>query len=546
MLLLPMFRLACVSNLLGLALAILPLHDVNLLAVTDVHSWIFGGDMEAPQGANHSFMQDAGFGDLISFVSHVRAQANAVGKDVFLFDNGDIVDGTGLSNVFDDHCSALLPLYQRVPFDALNCGNHELYDNRTMEAFSDSGYIRSWNGRYLTSNLLNASTKQPLGSRYTVLHGNFSRVRLLVFGFMYNMTTADGKCDAVSVVPVAEALASDWFQSALEAEGKVADAIVVLAHMAAEEPHIVEIIHAIRQVLPAIPIHVFAGHSHKRAEISVDFRASIFEPGNFFNTLGFATFDLPVPDDAQSPVTFQLQHIDTSVQTMAALFNESPTQFPTLDGVSFAKEVNSSREALGLTKILGCMTQYYGAGPLFDLYMSDIATNFLLLPAQNASQWFLQSSGSIRYEFYPGNFTVDDVWKVMPFRDQFFMIKNLRGSSLKMLLDTLNANPPSPLLDRRGPKQQCHGSQTCLPRDQAAALPPTPLPPAYGSTNNNPRSDHVYDAIFATFDVPLVQKTLEAIVGYTVEVSPFRPDLTDTIMMMNWAGRSLGGPCQLL
>jgi 2',3'-cyclic-nucleotide 2'-phosphodiesterase (5'-nucleotidase family) len=57
----------------------------------------------------------------------------ALGKDVFLVDYGDVVDGTGISNVAEDHCQHLLPLYGQVPFDALNCGNHELYDNSTME-----------------------------------------------------------------------------------------------------------------------------------------------------------------------------------------------------------------------------------------------------------------------------------------------------------------------------------------------------------------------------------------------------------------------------
>ena len=103
-----------------------------------------------------------------------------IGKDVFLFDNGDVIDGTGLSNVAEDHCEYLLPLLQRVPFDALNCGNHELYSNSTMEAFASSGYIDYWNGTYVTSNLRNATTGAHLGSTHTILTGPVSGVRLLV------------------------------------------------------------------------------------------------------------------------------------------------------------------------------------------------------------------------------------------------------------------------------------------------------------------------------------------------------------------------------
>ena len=108
---------------------------------------------------------DSTYGDLVSFKARVVAEATKSGKDVFLVDNGDVVDGTGISNLAKDHCSYLLPLLKQIPFDALNCGNHELYSNATMEAFNSSGYIESWGGRYLTSNLLNATTREPLGGR---------------------------------------------------------------------------------------------------------------------------------------------------------------------------------------------------------------------------------------------------------------------------------------------------------------------------------------------------------------------------------------------
>ena len=122
-----------------------PLGDVNIVAVTDVHSWLQGGDQQDQQedqrgqralsNRPRAHALDANFGDLISFTQRLKTHAAAQGKDVFLVDNGDVVDGTGLSNLFKDHCSALLPLLRRVPFDALNCGNHELYTNATMEAF---------------------------------------------------------------------------------------------------------------------------------------------------------------------------------------------------------------------------------------------------------------------------------------------------------------------------------------------------------------------------------------------------------------------------
>lgn len=162
--------------------------DVNIFAVTDVHSWLAGGDKEST-GTN----LDATFGDLVSFIERARAAASKVGKDVFLVDNGDVIDGTGLSNIADDHCKYVLPLMQQVPFDALNCGNHELYNETTLEEFQSSGYIAHWKGTYLTSNILNVSSGKHIGSTSTLLVGKHSGVRLLTLGFMYEMGLNEGR-----------------------------------------------------------------------------------------------------------------------------------------------------------------------------------------------------------------------------------------------------------------------------------------------------------------------------------------------------------------
>jgi 2',3'-cyclic-nucleotide 2'-phosphodiesterase (5'-nucleotidase family) len=248
--------------------------DVNIVAVTDVHAWIAGGDRQVPAATP---TLDATFGDLVSFTERMRAAAALEGKDVFLVDNGDVVDGTGLSNAAADHCSYLLPLLRQVPFDALNCGNHELYDNATMEEFKSSGFIDSWGGKYLTSNLLNASTKQPLGARSTVLRGALSGVRVLTFGFMYDMGKDEGRCAAVGVDPVASVVSSDWFRAALRAEPF--DAVLVLAHMDYREPLLRVILDGVRAVLPYAPVQFIAGHSHTRAQTCLDGRACVHEPG---------------------------------------------------------------------------------------------------------------------------------------------------------------------------------------------------------------------------------------------------------------------------
>ena len=138
--------------------ASLPWSDVNLLIVTDVHSWVAGHPH-----TDHTPALDADYGAVLSLYERLAASAAEAGRDLFFVQNGDLNDGTGLSRVPP---ATLLPLIQKMPFDALTTGNHELYKNETIEYLArPNGFVDSWNGAFLTSNVLNATTRQPLGAR---------------------------------------------------------------------------------------------------------------------------------------------------------------------------------------------------------------------------------------------------------------------------------------------------------------------------------------------------------------------------------------------
>ena len=95
------------------------LGDVNMLITTDLHSWI--------EGRPHDAHLNASLAHVVSVLDHLRSIAYAQSRDVFFFDNGDINDGTGLSATAPDHVAFLSPVLQTVRYDALNIGNHELY-----------------------------------------------------------------------------------------------------------------------------------------------------------------------------------------------------------------------------------------------------------------------------------------------------------------------------------------------------------------------------------------------------------------------------------
>ena len=165
------------------------------------------------------------------------------------------------------------------------------------------------------------------------------------------------------------------------------------------------IVGAIRNVLPHIPIQIVAGHSHVRAETLIDSRAHVYEPGNYFNTIGFASFALP--SSTSDPVEFNVQDLYTNKEVIASAVNQTATTFPTPDGMGVEIHIKREQDALGLNRMLGCADRDYLQGPtLTALYFDNVIRSTLFEPARNKSQWFTQSTAGLRYDLSKGNVTV--------------------------------------------------------------------------------------------------------------------------------------------
>ena len=101
--------------------------------------------------------------------------------------NGDFVDGTGLSESRDgeNYPDHLIPLLEKMPYDAVTVGNHELYSKHNIEYMTrPGGYVDWWGDRYLTSNVNRVSADNapaPLGHKYKILRGDQNDNKLLVF-----------------------------------------------------------------------------------------------------------------------------------------------------------------------------------------------------------------------------------------------------------------------------------------------------------------------------------------------------------------------------
>jgi 2',3'-cyclic-nucleotide 2'-phosphodiesterase (5'-nucleotidase family) len=274
----------------------LPFGDINVLVVTDVHSWVAG------HGAHESLL-DADYGDVVSFYERLNS------SDTWFVMNGDFIDGTGLSTYPPANLESIL---MKMPWDAVNVGNHDIYKNETVAFITRPGGLVEWFGdRYLTSNVVHADTGKPIGQRYRYLRGKHATV--LTFGFLYNLNVGS---PLARVERVEDAVRTEWFLEALRADDY--DAILVLVHMGVEDPAVKDILMAIRKATsPTMPVQVITGHTHYRRYDVLDDWSTAFEAGRYLDTVGFVSFRMnQTAENGTSSNLFHHEFLDAKVETL--------------------------------------------------------------------------------------------------------------------------------------------------------------------------------------------------------------------------------------
>jgi 2',3'-cyclic-nucleotide 2'-phosphodiesterase (5'-nucleotidase family) len=135
--------------------------QLNFIQTTDTHGWLQGHLKEQNYGAD--------WGDFVSFTQAMRRKADALGVDLLLIDTGDLHDGTGLSDSTSPNGVVSNPIFEKLDFDLLTIGNHELYVlDIAREHFNQ--FSKFYGEKYLTSNvdILNPATGkyESIGSKY--------------------------------------------------------------------------------------------------------------------------------------------------------------------------------------------------------------------------------------------------------------------------------------------------------------------------------------------------------------------------------------------
>ena len=482
----------------------LPFNEINILILTDVHSWVGGHSPNEP-------LLNADYGDVLSFYERLYEYCETSSGDLYFVMNGDWIDGTGLSMNGDAY--SLTQILEKMPWNAVNIGNHELYHADVVEFMQEPGGIVDWFGdAYLSSNIIRTKTKEPIGNRYTVMRGKETAV--LTFGFLYNMKD---NVDIVTVEEVEDVVQEAWFVNALRDE--VYDGIVVLAHMHFEDPLVTVILNKIREeVEDTMPIQFVTGHSHMRRYAVMDDWSTSLESGRYLDTVGFASFPTHGTikkrrENNETPgVTslvgdsFQYRYIDANKDVLKdSLGVEVLT---TRNGAALSEFIDTVQEKMGLTEQIGCAdkTYYlenatYHPQSLWGYFVRHV------VPTEFPSdQVLLLSKGLLRYHLLEGRVQVGHILEVAPFNDTLYVWKDIPASVIQNLNTTLNLNNETWLPD--------------LPKYVFASAEP------FTATNRT------YDFITDDFDEGTIQKALIEIYPQAADIQPERyPDTSTAIWL---------------
>ncbi|KAB5591845.1 Ser/thr phosphatase family protein [Ceratobasidium theobromae] len=413
--------------------------DINVLHTTDIHGWIIGHRKKLYPELSWS----GNFGDLFSFVTHMRSIAEKKSADLFLFDTGDRRIGHGLTDkVFKPNTvngQLVSELYIEMGYDAVVPGNHDLGDpavvKYAMEKLADK-----WEGKYLTSNIRRVATSEKakeepaefLGIPYRYWKTK-NKKKIMAYGVVLSGATVPKNPSLISITPVRDMIKEDWFNGTLKLP---TDVFVVLGHIDAKDPRSednMKLIHdAIRAEHPFTPILMFGGHSHQRyckrlrtSEPSGRWRSMLLQSGRYFDTIGWMSAKL---DDNRSDQDLEItrRYLDNNVQTyMYHTGMSSLEEFETKKGAQIADYAFGIDRTEGLNQVYGYLeSNYYldrkewtekenDTQSLFSFYLN--ATEDILIDKDRSENWmFFSNWGIVRGDIYRGAFTLGDFYTISP------------------------------------------------------------------------------------------------------------------------------------
>lgn len=424
--------------------------QLNFIHTTDTHGWLPGHLLEPNFGAD--------WGDLISFVSHMRDSADAKGVDLLVVDSGDRHDGNGLSDSTSPKALYTEKLFTSMDYDIVTIGNHELYQ---WESTLQEYYVvaPAFGEKYVVSNvdLMMNGKWTPLGNRFRRFETKNQKLKVIGMGFLFDFR---GNNAHTRVITCEDAVKQDWFTEALSYQDT--DVFVVASHIPVRFfPEMKVIIHAIRKVHPNVVIQFLGGHSHIRDFVVVDERSTALESGRFLETIGWVSVENIDTKSLESKVEFSRAYIDFNLHSLTHHSNSTIqdgtaasselVQFHTPKGLDISNKITSLRKHLDLDHTYGCVPKSYltsrakfpGSDNLYTLLAESILPSLVgsAVPLERSlkhPRFIIINTGSIRFDLFKGPFTTDTAFIISPFLNNWQYLPDVPLSYAKKILPMLN------------------------------------------------------------------------------------------------------------
>ncbi|KAI1738200.1 ser/Thr protein phosphatase family [Xylaria scruposa] len=417
--------------------------QINFLHTTDIHGWLGGHLQEAQYSAD--------WGDYVSFTEHMHRKADEKGVDLLIVDTGDRVEGNGLYDGSDPKGNYTYDIFGQQNLDILCTGNHELYQADTV-AREHSITVPHFKKSYIASNLdyiePETGNQIPQAQRYIKFKTKNQGYTVVALGFIFDF---DRNANNSVVVPVAETMKQEWFQSAIREKP---DLFVVIGHVGLRMAEFEQIFGVIRDENWDTPIAFLGGHAHVRDARKFDDKAVAIASGRYFETIGWLSVDgldkkkkKDAATSAKAGIAFKRRYIDNNVLGLQYHAGVDEKNFTTAHGRNVTRMITEARKALNLDHKLGCapkdlwMTraQYPSNASIFTwLEKKVIPDTVVNADRADKPRLTIVNTGAVRFDIFQGAFTKDSTYLISPFTSRFNYIPDVPYAVAKKVLLLLN------------------------------------------------------------------------------------------------------------
>jgi len=357
--------------------------------------------------------------------------------DFLMFDTGDLIEGTGISDATPMHGTYIYPIIEGLPYTALAPGNHDLGQNPVIQYLYEN-FTKYWGERYVSTNVFYNGSNQTVGGSRALKFKTPNGLRALVFGIIFDFNQAG---TLARVQSIEDLVNSTFFADELKDLDDV-DIVFAIGHYPPGGSEQSLIFNAIREYAPEIPLIMLAGHSHQLFFNQTDDNSYIVQSDHYFYHIGYVEFDLDVK--SKKIVRLQCDFVNTTTAEFMRLSRVDQDSFLTHRAKQLRQTMAKEYDSLNLGIQFGCSPATYDtdidwslSNSLFYQFLNKGIPDVLFTSEVDVEHITIVNTGFLRSDMYQGPVIEDDLLSIIPFEDQWQQHVNILGADFIAFLNEL-------------------------------------------------------------------------------------------------------------